>query len=403
MRILALTSAYPQEDDGKDIVTPTVKYFCDEWAALGHEVVVVHNNSCFPRAFYWVPDSIRNKMASKMGFNFPTRASRTQLSYRKNGVQVFRFPMVKAIPHSKFSKRVLSKQITRIEKTLDDIGFVPDVIISHWVNPQIELLIPLGRRYGATTSLVFHGDCSEKNIERFHLIEAVKELDAVGCRNKAYAEYVQKALYLERTPFICYSGIPDELAEECERTLASREFENRPEFIYVGRLVKYKNADTILEALHHVYEDRPFTFHIVGSGAERENLEALVTKYRMQDRVIFHGQLPRDEAFALMQKSTYFIMVSDHETFGMVYIEAMLAGCITIASKGGGVDGVIVNGENGFLSEQGNAEELQAMIIDVESLEDLRKNTIREKSIYTALEFRDSVVADKYLMDVCSR
>ena len=44
-------------------------------------------------------------------------------------------------------------------------------------------------------------------------------------------------------------------------------------------------------------------------------------------------------------------MVSDNETFGMVYIEAMLAGCVTIASKAGGVDGVIIDGKMDFIKQ----------------------------------------------------
>ena len=47
MKILALTSAYPEPDDGNVVVTPTVKYFCEKWAQSGNQVIVIHNNSCF--------------------------------------------------------------------------------------------------------------------------------------------------------------------------------------------------------------------------------------------------------------------------------------------------------------------------------------------------------------------
>ena len=49
-----------------------------------------------------------------------------------------------------------------------------------------------------------------------------------------------------------------------------------------------------------------------------------------------------------MEESDVFAMVSSPETFGLVYIEAMAKGCVTIGSKGEGIDGVIVNNENGF-------------------------------------------------------
>lgn len=36
-----------------------------------------------------------------------------------------------------------------------------------------------------------------------------------------------------------------------------------------------------------------------------------------------------------------FTLISDDETYGMVYIEAMLQGCLTIASRKGGFDGIM--------------------------------------------------------------
>ena len=59
---------------------------------------------------------------------------------------------------------------------------------------------------------------------------------------------------------------------------------------------------------------------------------------KVSKNIVFHGQIPRDEVFELMKKCFCFTMVSEKETFGMVYIEAMLAGCVTVASKDGGVD-----------------------------------------------------------------
>lgn len=145
MNILALTSAYPQPDDGKEVVTPTVKYFCDEWAEMGHKVIVVHNNSCFPSFFYWIPDKMRKKLSSRVGHNLPTAESRKPLRRVERNVKIYRIPMVKVIPHGKFGAGKTSRQISKIEKILNDEQFVPDLIISHWVNPQIELLPTLGK------------------------------------------------------------------------------------------------------------------------------------------------------------------------------------------------------------------------------------------------------------------
>ena len=400
MKILALTSAYPEPDDGNVVVTPTVKYFCEKWAQSGNQVIVIHNNSCFPAAFYKIPLSIRNSISSKLGHSFPTESSRKPIVADNNGVRIYRLPMLKIIPYAKYTSKTIREQVKKIIEILDQESFQPDCIISHWVNPQFPIMLELNNRYNAITSLVFHGDCEEKQIKEFDLRNKIKGLDAIGCRNENYANKVKTSLGLDRMPFICYSGVPDEKAEEQLRTIDFIKCNNRHDFIYVGRLVEYKNVDVIIEALHNAYPEKNFCFHIVGDGAQKENLENLVKKYGLEKAVLFHGQLSRDEVFNLMRHSSTFIMVSNNETFGMVYIEAMLAGCLTIASKKGGVDGVIVDGENGFLSEQGNADELKNTLLKIDTLSDEEIIKIKRNSIISAYEYRDSQVAAKYLEDV---
>jgi len=402
MNILVLTSVYPQPDDNGTVVTPTVKYFCEKWVEANHNVVVIHNRSSFPALFYLLPEKLRKKLSSKLGFSFPTYAGRKPLHREDNGVNVYRLPLMKIVPHGKYSKRRINKQLDRIEKILDELSFKPDVIISHWVNPQIQLLLPLKEKYKAITSIVIHTDCSSKNINRFNMLEITHNLDAIGCRNKTEAEYVKDALFLDHMPFICYSGIPDEEAEKYINRLKNRELNEpcRREYIYVGRLVKYKNVDVIIKALAKAFPDKNYRLHVVGDGAELEYLKELDQELTDGMCTVFHGQLPRQDVFDLMEKCNCFIMVSDNETFGMVYLEAMLTGCLTIASEKGGIDGVIVDGENGFLSKQGDVEALVSKLKQIDLLTQKQYESIRHMSISTAYKYRDSDVAQKYLEDV---
>ena len=402
MNILVLTSAYPMPDDGGVAVTPTVKYFCEKWAEAGHRVLAVLNNSSFPAVFYLVPGSVREKLSSALGHSFPTKESRRPLVTEENGVKIFRLPMTKVIPYKKYSGRKIRKQAEKIEKILSDEGFRPDLILSHWVSPQLELMLELKKKTGAKTSLVFHGDCSPRQIKQYRLAERVKELDAVGCRNESYAKQVKEVLGLDRLPFVCFSGVPDGIARAQLENTGGLE-RSRRSFLYVGRLVQYKNVDTVIRALSMRYPGGDFEFHIVGEGAEKENLSRLAAERGIGDRVVFHGQIPRTEVFELMKKSSTFIMVSNNETFGMVYIEAMLAGCLTVAAKGGGVDGVIVDGENGFLSEQGDAEDLVRTLTRIDAAGDAEIGRIRKNAVTTAYSYRDSEVAARYLDNVLHR
>lgn len=398
MNLLVLTSIYPEPDDGEDIVTPTVKYFCEKWVEQGHRVIVIHSNTCFPRVFYYVPKFIRKKMESILGHNFPTRSSRMPLVWKENGVHINRLPMEKIIPHGGFSKGTITLQINRIKNVLKKESFKPDIIMAHWVNPQLDLITELKKEYKCKTSLVFHGDCSEHNINKFRIKEKIKNVDSIGCRNRFYAEIVQRDLCLENPPFICCSGIPDKAAIYMDRRLKKGiNFINNNEFIYVGRLVRYKNVDIIIKALHRCFPNKDFILHVVGDGAEKENLTALAKRLGIEDCVFFHGQVSRVDVFSMMQKAKFFVMVSNNETYGMVYIEAMLAGCITIASKGCGVDGIIKDNENGFLCNQGDVVNLINLITYINSMKEKDINIVRVNAIKEGIRYSDWNVAKNYL------
>lgn len=182
-------------------------------------------------------------MKSKLGHNFLVKSARNPLVNRLNGVKVFRSPLKKTMPHRKFSSLKINNQIKKIENILTVEKFVPEVVISHWVNPQLDLIIKLGERYNAKTSLVFHGDCFNRNVEKFNLSEKIKRLDAVGCRNETYVNYVKKKLNLKKWSFVCHSGIPDDLAQQQIENIDLLKLEDSLNIMYVGCLIKYKNVD----------------------------------------------------------------------------------------------------------------------------------------------------------------
>ena len=63
-----------------------------------------------------------------------------------------------------------------------------------------------------------------------------------------------------------------------------------------------------------------------------------------------------------MGRADCFAMASSPETFGLTYLEAMACGCYVIGSKGEGIDGVMVTGDNGVLVTPGSPEEMAAAL-----------------------------------------
>lgn len=396
MKVLVLTSVYKDNSLGnKDTSTNIVNSFAIDWAKQGHDVLVIHNSHCYPTLIHLIPSVLKKKLASKMAFSIADYKAVKKKNYMDKGVKVVRLPIKKYIPHSSPSKSAIEKQIQRIKTVLEINRFTPDVITGHWASPQLEIISQLKETYNCKTAVVLHGT-GYINSPKFNAKAYLNSIDKLGCRSKSQALQIKRILQLEELPFVCYSGVPDDYVSRDNVSLEKFDAIRKWKFIYVGRLVKYKNIDTTIKALAQL-TNIDWEFDIVGDGAALEQLKSLSVQLGCDERVHFWGRIPRAEAIDLMSRAHVFVMVSTNEIFGLVYLEAMASKCITIASKDGGVDGIILNGYNGFLSTQGDVEQLIDLLnyLTTVELDDLK--TISQNGYETATKYKDSIVAEKYL------
>jgi glycosyltransferase involved in cell wall biosynthesis len=136
-------------------------------------------------------------------------------------------------------------------------------------------------------------------------------------------------------------------------------------FISVGHLVEQKRFSVTLQAFAEIYEKHPSaTLKIVGQGGQKEQLQSLCKELGIDLAVTFLGQIENKAVLDEMAKSTFFVLPSVNEGFGIVYTEAMAAGCIAVGTQGEGIADLIVDGVNGFLVP---ADTTQAIVGAVET------------------------------------
>lgn len=400
MNILVVTTIYPREDANEgSTATKVVHYFVKEWEKLGHRVLVSHTPNRLFYCFYYLPTSIRELLKARTGNEFPDKNMIKKGEFPFDGISVYRRPVFKLIPRHLTNSFLADSCAKDIESFCQKKDFKPDLIIGHWETPVIQVINKLAQSFGCKKSIVFHGT---SYIERYpkKIKALISDYNAIGARSLVSAKEIQDVLNLDKMPFICYSGIPDSYVSLYKLALEKFRFPVR-NFIYVGTLIARKNCDCLIKALA-VQNNKDWHLDIVGDGAERGKLEELIIKLKLENNVTFHGKKQRDEVIKLMQKAQCFVMNSRDEAFGLVYLEAMLANCITVASKNEGMDGIITNGNNGFLVNAGAVDELASLIDHIQNLDSGISTMIAENAYETACNFTDSATAMKYLESINS-
>lgn len=129
--------------------------------------------------------------------------------------------------------------------------------------------------------------------------------------------------------------------------------EGVPVLLYVGRLAREKNLDFLLEAFHQVLRREPeCRLVMVGAGPAREELARKAGRLGIEGRVVFTGVLPPPEVASCYQGADLFFFASLTETQGLVLAEAMAAGLPVVAVRAGGVEDVLQDGVQGFISQE---------------------------------------------------
>jgi phosphatidyl-myo-inositol dimannoside synthase len=180
-----------------------------------------------------------------------------------------------------------------------------------------------------------------------------------------YMQGVGAEVFVVNPPLSPLPAPPPAALAELDAVIAGR----RPVLSTLARLEPRKGLDSVLRALPALREKHPGLVYLVaGAGADLGRLRALAAELRVEDCVVFLGEVTDiGRKAALLSRSDIYAMPSRRtgnsvEGFGISYVEAAWYGVPSVAGDDGGASDAIIDEKTGLLCNGADDDAVQGAL-----------------------------------------
>lgn len=251
----------------------------------------------------------------------------------------------------------------KIYKRIEKDGYKIDIIHAHSCFPAGIAATRLGNKLKIPVVVTEHAsDVLTKKIgdkQKEYLLQTIKRCNTFISVSNALRKSIEELGADGNNIQVIPNSVNDSFTyEECNST---RKFC----FVSIGNLVESKRFDLTIKAFARKFRENPnVQLKIIGDGNLRKMLQEMTKQLGIEGKVTFTGRVSRKQVISILQESKAFVLPSDFETFGVVYIEAMACGLPVIGTKNGGAQEIIT--ENcGKLIERDDLNELSEAMENV--------------------------------------
>lgn len=170
--------------------------------------------------------------------------------------------------------------------------------------------------------------------------------------------------------------------------------DNEKIILYVGRLVYEKGVQHLISAMPKIlqnYHDAKLV--IAGKGGMLDTLKAQAEAIGLSNKVYFTGYLNAKQVQKMYKCADVAVFPSTYEPFGIVALEAMLAGVPTVVSDIGGLNEIVDHRENGMKSYAGNSNSIADSVLSLLYDKQLAANVAKKAKIKVKDEFNWNKIA----------
>ena len=194
----------------------------------------------------------------------------------------------------------------------------------------------------------------ENPAEHDHHLPVWEKMDSIVCVSQvAVDSFVKRYPTLADKTHLIYNffdeaSIKKQAEEPCELPGL------KPVLLSVGRMTEQKKYLRFLDVLARLRnEGFDFSWHVLGEGAQRAEIEEKIRTLHLEDRVFLHGLT--DNPYKYMKACDLFVLPSGWEGFPTVTVEAKVLNCPVLATDVAGIREQLRHGETGWIVENSEA------------------------------------------------
>ena len=276
-----------------------------------------------------------------------------------------------------------------------------DVVNTHFVVPTGPVGAALARSYGVPNVLSVHGgdlyDPSKKSSPHRHawlrwpIRRMLYSADAVVGQSRDTLRRVEEIYGVRRSTELIPLGIDRPLkvagATRAELGLPEDAFI----MVTIGRIVPRKSSVQLVQALVRMHRPDAHLL-LVGDGPDAAAVRAAAQAAGVSDRVHLLGYVTEEQKSKALAVSDLFVSSSQHEGFGLVFLEAMAYGLPVVCYDRGGQTDFLRTPETGHVVKLNDLEAFTGALVE------LHDHTERRRQIGR----HNLQLVESYFIDRCA-
>ncbi|MFC1508519.1 N-acetyl-alpha-D-glucosaminyl L-malate synthase BshA [Candidatus Omnitrophota bacterium] len=307
-------------------------------------------------------------VATELGRNLARRGHKvhfitTALPYRLSDfveniffheVEVFQYPLFDYAPYSLSLASKMSQVALREELDLLHVHYaVPHATSAYLAKKILEKRkqLPVITTLHGTDITLVGTDQSYYDITRF----SIEESDAVTAVSSYLKDQTLIRFEIEKPIEVIPNFLdPERFKPEIHLNRDCLVSPGEKVLMHISNFRPVKRIPDIIEVFEGVARRMKARLLLVGAGPEKEHIRSLAEKKGLTDSITFLGR--QDDVSTIIPCADLYLLLSEHESFGLTALEAMSCQVPVVGTSGSGMDGFLGDGAAGMLFPVGDVD-----------------------------------------------